>query len=347
MKMRKVTNDEIKMYDEFISTTSNGHILQSPAWASVKSGDWDSEFLVFENNEGIVGSSTAMIRKIPYINKNILYVPRGPIFLDYNNKELWEAFTKNIKEYAKERKCILIKIDPALEEGQGVEHILQQLGYVKMKQNVGFGGMQPAATMRADISGDPEELLGKMPKKTRYNITYPGKKGVIFKQLDNDGIDDFAKVMEATSSRANFIPRKKEYYKLLLDSLGQNASLIMAYYEDEPIAGGITLVYGDKAWAMYGGAANVHTNLKAYYGLNYQRMLWANERGAKYFDFFGIPVKREPGAKLYGLYQFKKSFGGEEYDFIGEYDLVVNKFYHLVWKGVKASFSILKKLKNR
>ncbi|QNO16133.1 peptidoglycan bridge formation glycyltransferase FemA/FemB family protein [Alkalicella caledoniensis] len=345
MRLREIQTSELSKYDDFNRNNPNGHLLQSPAWANVKKNEWESHFLVIEEGEEIVGCLSAMIRSIPYIKKKILYIPRGPIFKDYDNTKLWEQFTQDIKEYAKEKNCVLVKIDPAIEEGQGVEEVLKGLGYVNLKEEEGFGGMQPAATMRLDITPEPDDLLGGMPKKTRYNITYPEKKGVVYKKTNLDGLDDFSKVMEATSSRANFLSRQKNYYKLLLDSLGEDACLIIAYYEDIPIAGGITLVYGDKAWAMYGGAANVHTNLKAYYGLNYQRMLWAKTRGAKLFDFFGIPIKREPGEKLYGLYQFKKSFGGRDYDFIGEHDLVVNRLFYFIWQGAKQGHKLIKKIK--
>lgn len=343
MELVEIKQEDFKQYEDFNSSTTNGDLLQSPTWTKIKD-EWKSYFLAIKQGDKIIAIATAMVRTIPYINKKFMYIPRGPVFKDYNDKDMWSFFAKAIKGFAKQKKCIFIKIDPAIKQGAGIEEIIEKNGFKNVSTNKGFGGTQPQATIRQDISPEPDQILSNMPKKVRYNVNYPEKKGVEIKEVGVEGLGDFKKVMEATSSRAGFLGRPLEYYKNILETLGDKACLMIAYYEEVPIAGGITIAYGDKAWAMYGGAANTHTNLKAYYGLNYKRMLWARSQGAKYFDFFGIPVNRSEKDPLYGLYKFKKSFGGEEVDFIGEYDLVVSRAYYTIWKLESAVLAIRKRL---
>lgn len=342
LELVEIKQDEIKQYEDFNSGTINGDLLQSPTWTKIKD-EWKSYFLAIKESEEIIAIATAMVRTIPYINKKFMYIPRGPVFKDYTNQELWAFFTKEIQRFAKQKKCIFIKIDPAIKQGTGIEKIIEKNGFKNVSTNKGFGGTQPKSTIRLDISPEPDQILSNMPKKIRYNINYPEKKGVEIKVGGIELLEHFNKVMEATSSRAGFLARPLEYYKNMLETLGEKACLTIAYYEKVPLAGGVTIAYGDKAWAMYGGAANTHTNLKAYYALNYKRMLWAKSKGAKYFDFFGIPVNRSEKDPLFGLYKFKKSFGGEEVDFIGEYDLVVNKGYYFIWKLESGMLAIRKK----
>jgi lipid II:glycine glycyltransferase (peptidoglycan interpeptide bridge formation enzyme) len=40
-------------------------------------------------------------------------------------------------------------------------------------------------------------------------------------------------------------------------------------------------------------------------------MLWAKDKGIKYFDFGGVPYYPSPGSPAFGVYKFKKNFGGE------------------------------------
>ena len=44
------------------------------------------------------------------------------------------------------------------------------------------------------------------------------------------------------------------------------------------------------------------------------------------YDFRGVSGDISPENPLYGLYRFKKGFGGEFTEFLGEFDLVLKPF---------------------
>ena len=114
-------------------------------------------------------------------------------------------------------------------------------------------------------------------------------------------------VLQETSRRKKFLGREMEYYKQLLQAMGDKASLIVGMYEGEVVAAGVTVVCGRNAWAVYGGMKREFSNLRAYYGLNLQRMLWAT--GATVFDFFGVPVDQSEGARFTGFTNSRKALG--------------------------------------
>ena len=60
----------------------------------------------------------------------------------------------------------------------------------------------------------------------------------------------------------------------------------------------------------------------------------AHEEGYKLADFFGCSGVANPPktSSIYGLHNFKKRLGGEYHEFIGEFDLVVNKPLNFVYK---------------
>ena len=96
----------------------------------------------------------------------------------------------------------------------------------------------------------------------------------------------------------------------------------------------ITVKYGDKVWTIHGGNSNILRELNSNYLLYYQIIKDAHDEGYKLVDFFGTsgianPDKSNP---IFGIHSFKKRFGGEYTEFIGEFDLVIHKFLYLAYK---------------
>ena len=50
---------------------------------------------------------------------------------------------------------------------------------------------------------------------------------------------------------------------------------------------------------------------------------------------------------MYGVYEFKKGFGGQVVELIGEFDLVVNKPKYLLYKVAFGSYKKIKNLINK
>ncbi len=53
----------------------------------------------------------------------------------------------------------------------------------------------------------------------------------------------------------------------------------------------------------------------------------AYKEGFKYCNFYGITGDFDPKNKYYGIYEFKKGFGGNVIEYIGEFDLEITNFY--------------------
>ena len=49
---------------------------------------------------------------------------------------------------------------------------------------------------------------------------------------------------------------------------------------------------------------------------------------------------------LYGLYTFKRGFGGVVEELIGEFDLVISPFYYFLYNRSLKIYNFIKKLKN-
>ena len=157
-------------------------------------------------------------------------------------------------------------------------------------------------------------------------------------------VPDFARLMLETGVRDGFVTRQPEYFANMLDNLGEHCRLYMAFYEGEPIAGTLAIHYGDKVWYLYGASSNEHRNLMPNYLLQWRMIQWAVETGCRIYDFRGVSGDLSEDNPLYGLYKFKKGFGGEFTEFVGEMDLVLNR---PVYFAVEHGTNLLKEVRKR
>ena len=66
--------------------------------------------------------------------------------------------------------------------------------------------------------------------------------------------------------------------------------------------------------------------------LHYQSMIYFKNNGYKIYDFGGISGNFDKNDPHYGIYGFKKAFKGYIVEYVGEFDLVINKFYYTAYK---------------
>lgn len=96
----------------------------------------------------------------------------------------------------------------------------------------------------------------------------------------------------------------------------------------------ITVKYADKVWTIHGGNSSLLRKINSNYLLYHQIILDAYDSGYKVIDFFGTSGEANPDKEnpIYGIHNFKKRLGGDYTEFIGEFDLITNKFMYFAYK---------------
>jgi len=311
--------------------------MQSPQWARIKSF-WQNEVVIVEDKNGdIKGSMSLLIRRIPFLPYTMMYSPRGPVCDPHDSVTLQELLTKT-KQLAKKYNSYVLKMDPDIEkEDAQFEKIMKSLGYQLKGGLKPYEGIQPRFVFRLDVKArTPEEVLQSFHQKTRYNIRLALKKGVEVRVGTRDDLVEYHKLMVDTGIRDKFIVRSRQYYEKVYDSLGsEHVRLFMAYYEGQPIAGSIAIVYGNKCWYLYGASSNEFRNLMPNYLLQWEMIKLAIESGCDLYDFRGATGDLNEDSPLYGLYKFKKGFNGKFTEFVGMFDYVFKPFiYFCVENGI-------------
>lgn len=138
--------------------------------------------------------------------------------------------------------------------------------------------------------------------------------------IDNLSKSAKTKLNELTRQKENLdteIKKYKEYKKEYGNEITLNAHMIIEY--------------SDKAWVLFAGNHNILTETYSNYHTYYEHIKYCKEKGIKIYDQFGTigdPKKDNP---RFGLHEFKKKFGGDYVEFLGEFDYVTNKFMYFIF----------------
>ena len=343
--MRLTTKEQVEEYTNFAVAHERSHTLQSYEWGLVKS-NWINEYVLVRDSEGrIKASLSILLRKTPLLNLYYMYAPRGPI-CDLHDKEALKSIADGAREIAKKYNGIALKIDtdaPA-SDLEYVEN-MKALGFKLRNDYTNLEGVQARFDMRIDIKDKtPEQIMAAFHSKTRYNVRLAQKRGVEIKVGSREDIPVFYELMVETGKRDGFVVRDINYFYKLYDCLGPKYHrLFLAYYNGVPVAGSVCTVYGSKCLYLYGASSNQYRNTMAAYLIQWSMILWAVENKCHYYDLMGVPGNIEDeNNPIYGLYRFKKGFGGEMWEFVGEFDMVYKPFWNWGFNLVERSRKTLR-----
>lgn len=93
----------------------------------------------------------------------------------------------------------------------------------------------------------------------------------------------------------------------------------------------LIIIYGDKAWVLYAGNHNLLSETYANYNTYFEHIKYSKNNNLKIYDQFGTIGDLSKDNPRLGLHEFKKKFGGNYVEFIGEFDYVINKTMYFVF----------------
>lgn len=285
-------------WNRFLSQHSNAHLLQTGEWGELKSKFGWKPVRVVSGNVGV----QILFRKLP-LGFTIGYIPKSNID---------QSLLPEIDSICKSHHAIFLKFEPDAWES---EFSIQHSAFSISKHNI-----QPPHTIIVDIRGTEDEILAKMKQKTRYNIRLAEKKDVTVRAWDD--VEAFHRMMLVTGGRDGFGIHSLEYYKRAYELLHPNGlgEILVAEYEGKPLAALFVARSGNRAYYLYGASTNEERNRMPTYLLQWEAMKWAKELGCEEYDLWGIPDKGEATLEasfqtrsdgLWGVYRFKRGFGGQ------------------------------------
>lgn len=312
-----MTEVSLVEWNQFLRNYPHAHILQTGEWGELKSAfGWDAVRIV-SGDAGV----QVLFRKLP-LGFTVAYGPKPamPRSNDFSRSgttkvvTTWsEEFWKEADSVCKKHRAIFLKIEPDLWDDQPSTFDLRPS--TRSPHNI-----QPPRTIIIDIRGSEEEILARMKQKTRYNIRLAEKKGVTVRAWDD--LPAFHKMILVTGGRDNFGVHSLEYYRRAYELFHPTsmAELLVAEFDGKPLAALMVFTHGKRAYYMYGASTDEERNRMPTYLLQWEAMKWARSKGAEEYDLWGVPDEDEAILEaefetrhdgLWGVYRFKRGFGGE------------------------------------
>jgi lipid II:glycine glycyltransferase (peptidoglycan interpeptide bridge formation enzyme) len=319
-------------WDVFLAQQPDAHLLQTSAWGRLKSEfGWQSAYLA----AGAAGAQV-LFRRLP-LGLKLAYIPRGPV-ISGNPEEAARAWTDLLPEMdalCRRRGAFMLKIEPDIWEQPGAPGETPP-GFRPAVQEI-----QPPRTLLIDLAGDEAQLLGRMKQKTRYNIRLAQKKGVQVQPASD--LETFHHLMLVTGQRDAFGVHSLAYYRRAYElfRVQDQCALLVASCAGEPLAAIMVFARGQRAWYFYGASSDAHRELMPTYLVQWEGLRWARERGCRSYDLWGVPdadeaaleanfTKRSDG--LWGVYRFKRGFGGVLCRAQGPWDRVYRPLWYAFYR---------------
>jgi len=317
MLIREILESEKEQYNNVVNSITQswqwGEFREKTGKKVVRLGEFDGKKL----NRGL----TIFMHPVPYLSFNIGYAPRS--FLPGKN---WLAA---ISEIGKKHNCIFVKIEPDCQEGE------KKLEAADFHLITGKS-ILPKTTFWVDLTKSEDELLAGMAEKTRYNIRLGLKHGVrVVEGKSDKDLEVFINLLTETEKRQGFYSHYPEYYRLLFTTLGRDyCRLLIAYYNKTPLSAIMLFKFKDTLYYPYGGSSLAIRDKMANYVIHWEAIKLGKKLGCRKYNMWGAYKERaKPDDPWFGIYRFKKGFGGKLVTFADSRDLVLNEqlYKYYLW----------------
>lgn len=327
-------------WERFLNQFPNSHLLQSGPWGKFKEQfGWDVYHL-FDRDWG----AQILVRPLLGIFR-LAYIPKGPVASQEllqrwirrgDSGEFSFSVLEQIRAFCREKRIAFVKVEPDVQVFDQNGRKDCPKGFVLSSHTI-----QPLRTILVEIGCDEQEILARMKQKTRYNIRLAERKGVRV-EPSND-IDLFYQMMLVTGKRDRFSVHVRDYYQQVFRIFKDRGEceLFLATYQDKPLAGLMAFAHGERAHYFYGASLDNHRELMAPHLLQWRAILWAKQKGCTIYDLWGIPDYDEAFLEqqfeqrrngLWGVYRFKRGFGGQVVRYAGAYDYVASPLLYAIYR---------------
>jgi lipid II:glycine glycyltransferase (peptidoglycan interpeptide bridge formation enzyme) len=360
LSIRTISADE---HAAFIAAQPSASFLQTPGWAGVKK-EWKAESLGWYDpavSSELLGVGLVLYRQMPKVKRYLAYLPQGPV-IDWDTIDLGR-FLRPLATHLQQQGAFGIRMGPPVAarrwgpkaikdaiaggqqpklgdvrpdviepSGEIVTAQLRKLGWKPPRVEEGFAAGQPQYVFQLPLAGRSlDELLKGMNQQWRRNIKKAEKSGVEVTQGGPEDLKAFHQLYVETAQRDHFTPRGLPYFEQMYAAMTNQPAdccdfrLYNAYHEGDLVASTIWIRVGDHSWYSYGASSTAKRDVRGSNAVQWRMMSDALAEGASVYDLRGITDTLDPNDPHVGLIQFKVGTGGEAVEYVGEWDLPLNK----------------------
>jgi lipid II:glycine glycyltransferase (peptidoglycan interpeptide bridge formation enzyme) len=342
--IREATAEDLLDWDERTVDVRGGHVYQSRAWGEhrVRSG-WEADHLLLDD-----GFAALILRRgWPWVSGWSAYIPRGPVAGGGTAAETAGRLDAIVK-WLSERAVAVVASDAEIPAATGYRDELARIGFRPIEE------LQPSRHRIAlPLGADEESTLGGIAKSTRQRIRKAEDDGIIVVRHDarvapsgvGEGfvrpsepsgvaLDRFYDLLLETGERRQFSFGPRDAFLAWWQSALRAGHLVLLEArspDGAPQAGLVLYRHGERLSTVHSGdhASARRDHPGALHLLRWRAIQLAIREKRAEMDLGGADVagaRREPqeGEPMWGLYQHKRSFGGEWLELSGAHERVLD-----------------------
>lgn len=324
-----------QQWDTFVLSHPRSHPLQLSAWGTLKSEfGWKAEVVALGEGKDIQAGALVLYRRLPMKLGAFGYVPFGAYVTD---EAQYPALWDEIRKTSKKHRAGFVKWEPGFYHDTAPPDF-DSLGFDESRQTI-----QPPRTIMLDVNATDDDIMARMNQGTRRKIRKSLKNDIVYREATPDDIGRFTDLMQETGERNEFGVHSATYYRRAYELFvpDGHATLLLAEHEGDLLAAVMIFATGSTASYVYGASSSHKRNLMASYGIQWQAIQWAREHGYHYYDMWGVPDHdadtleaefKENDFGLWGVYGFKRGWGGTVMRSAGTWDVGYNRLLYAAYK---------------
>ncbi len=229
-------------WDEFLMKTPLGQFQQSSMWAQVKAIDgWECLRVVATIDEQIAGGFQILwkrtrLGRIGYVSKGSVAAPE--------TQDLIERLVVLMRDQARKHNIRALIVQPP-DDSRLTSEVLERHRFI---QSNPMGVIE--TTLLLDTSKGEDNLEKGISRNTRSNVRKAGLSGVTIREGTEKDIGLFFSLMSATCKRHGEKPNpaSEEALGQLWRLFSKNNCLRVTFaeYNEEVLAGGLNILFGEK-----------------------------------------------------------------------------------------------------
>lgn len=331
-------------WDAFVDAHPQGGLLQQSGWGALKSGfGWRARRLAVCDERGRLLAGASLLLR-PRYGLSVAYTPRGPLLA--GEPIVDQLLLTGLTRVARQARAVLLRLEPALSEAEPQAAALHSWLLLQGLRPV--ASIQPRSSIHVDLTRSEETILASCSKGHRADIRRAARAGLRVRVGETVDLATFQALMESTGVRAGFGVHSAAYYRAAWQHFQPRARLLLAEQDEQVVAAHLVFADAQAGLYLYSGADEAGLRTGANHLLAWEALRWARGLGCAHYDLWGIPdalgrAAVAPTAEaravleaaaasdpLFGVYRFKKGFGGHVLRYMPAYDRVlIAPLYHL------------------
>ncbi len=357
--VREAARGELATWDERTVAVAGGDVQQSVAWGQHRERTgWEAHHLELDD-----GSAVLLLgRRWRWIGGGRAYVPKGPVAAGADPAVLAGRLAA-VASWARAAGFDVVAADPEVPAATGFPALLAKAGFRQVEE---VGPSRHRVGVPIPEGADDEALLAAIARGTRQRFLGAERKGTRIVRFDlAEGADVPGTERPATPLANAAEDAFGRFHALLLETgarrgfgIGDRAAavawwcaaleaghlvLLEARASDDAYLGG-AIFYRHGRRLSYSHSGDVvalrHVHPGAVHLVLWRALQLAAREGRAELDLGGVDVRGarhepRPGEPMYGLLEFKRSFGGRWIELAGAHEKVLRAPRHALAGGIQ------------